>query len=217
MSLFAFERVSEPDPTLPALSVAEVKRDLREFSGVSTRDADIAELIQGAREWVEDFTGRTLIDTTWRLSIGSHLDLGPSQTRWPGSHGYWWGQYPQCSYGLLLRRSPVLALVSVVTVDSNGDETVVDAADYALQDADSKWPRVTGLGWPSGITRIVFRAGFVERTGSPQQDASVIPVSLKRAMKLWIKAHYDRDERMEEYLRVAELAAKPEQTNLQLA
>ena len=47
----------------------EMKRHLRCFMSVTDEDADITNLIAAAREWAEDYTGRALVDQTWRLSL----------------------------------------------------------------------------------------------------------------------------------------------------
>ncbi len=81
---------------------------------------------------------------------------------------------------------------------------------------------LNGITWPtSGIFagfRITFRAGFADRLGSPQQDADVVPVRFKQAMKLWAEANYDRDPiMMPLLLKVAEQLVKPERADLQIA
>ena len=65
---YALERVSGPD--IEPITLAEAKRHLGEFDDVTTRDDDVSGLIQAAREWVEDYTARALIDQTWRLTFG---------------------------------------------------------------------------------------------------------------------------------------------------
>jgi hypothetical protein len=47
--------------------------------------------------------------------------------------------------------------------------------------------------WGSANIRITFRAGFADMTGSPQDDASVVPERFKQAMILWVKSNYDDD------------------------
>jgi hypothetical protein len=184
------ELVSEPE--IEAVELARMKRELREFESITTRDADITAKIKAAREWVEDFTGRVLIDETWRLSIertGSLFTTDPDVGRvFSGAVGP--------TRDVYLRRSPILAIVSVVTVDADGAETAVDAADYRLGEADSKWPMLVPVGsatWGSANIRVTFRAGFADMTGSPQDDASVVPERFKQAMILWVKGNYDDD------------------------
>ena len=183
---FVLERVSQPD--IEPITLAQAKRHILQFSGVTTEDDDIEQWIQVAREWVEDYTGRAMIDQTWRLTvqaIGQQLS-GDLVRGFTGS-GYFAGNFLFDKGGVLLRRSPVLAITDFVTVDALGAETAVDASTYELRYQDSKYPRVlpvSGAVWPSNEFRIEFRAGFADRLGSPQQDSLQVPATLKHAMKL---------------------------------
>jgi uncharacterized phiE125 gp8 family phage protein len=204
---FTLERVTQPE--FEPVTLAEMKRHLRAYDDITTDDDDITALIKAAREWVEDYTGRTLIDTTWRLTLGDYV---PTDTT-----GMIIGELPLSTQGIPLRRSPVIAIVSVATVDADNVETVVDSADYQLREADSKWPVIVGLV-AATTTRIVFRAGFADRVASPGQGAEVVPVRFLQAMKLWVEANYYRDEKMMlPLLDVAERLIKPERAHLQIA
>lgn len=181
-------------PEIEVITLERMKRELREYSGITTRDDDITAKIAAAREWLEDDTGRVMVDETWRLSIERTGDLFTNYAV-PARSLYGTSLPTRDVY---LRRSPVLAITSVVTIDAEGAETAVDAGDYQLRDADSKWPMLVPIGsgtWGSGNVRITFRAGFADRTGSPQEDATVVPERFKQAMILWVKANYDGDEK----------------------
>lgn len=207
---FTLERVS--DPEIEPVTLAEMKLHLRAFSSVTDDDAQLSSLIKGAREWLEDYTGRAMVDQSWRLTLhglsgsfaGGDIVGGTRDGRLPAGFGYyqglytWWGRVGE----LLLRKSPILALTSFKSVDVAGIETDVDAATYQLREQDSKWPRLVALNgaswstWLTGDLRIVFRAGFADQTGSPQDGTDVIPGRFKQAIKLHAEAHYDRDEKM---------------------
>ena len=193
---FVLERVTNPE--IEPVSLTEMKLHLGEFDDITTRDDEVSNVIAAAREWAEDFTGRALIDQTWRLTFGdtSAVDVvsspscacAPSEER--GAHVY-------------LRKSPAISIVSFVSVDADGAETAVDAANYELREADSKWPRVVGLNgasWGSGLYRIVFRAGYANRDVSPAEGAEEVPERFKRAIRLYGEALLDRDERMMQVL-----------------
>lgn len=189
---YVLERVS--GPAEEPVTLAEAKRHLREFSTVTDNDADITALIQAAREWVEEYTGRALFEQQWRLTIGDNPQIDTVSR--PACYCA-----PRESLGteIYLRKSPALAIVSFVSVDAAGVETAVAATDYELREADSRWPRVValnGANWSTGVYRIVFRAGYANTVSSPAEDATVIPERFKQAIKLWVEAHYDRDERM---------------------
>ncbi len=189
---FVFERVSEPD--LEPVTLAWLKRELEEFEDVTERDDDITSKGVAAREWLEDFTGRAMVDQTWRMNI-SH---GTANFENDPMRGYYVGAFAWQRVGeILLRRSPVLSITSFVSVDSDGTQTTIDASTYELRDAASKWPRLvakSGATWTGAQDlRITFRAGYADRTGSPIQDASVIPERYKQAIILYTRYLYDGD------------------------
>jgi hypothetical protein len=213
---FLLERVTEPE--VEPVTLEQVRLHLREFAG-SDADAQILELITGAREWVEDFTGRVLVDQTWRLTVTEHPALWQNVDSDTVS-GYYRGPYYARSDGrIMLRKSPAIEISSINEVAADGTETLVDASTYELREADSKWPSVAPVsGSLPRNARIVFRAGYVDRTGSPVQDIQMIPQRFKQAVQLWVEAMYDRDEKMmEKLLLAAENCVRPEVVHLQFA
>lgn len=211
---FRLERVT--DPEVEPILLAEMKRHLRVYDDITSEDDDIDSLIVAAREWVEDYTGRALIDQQWRLTFGERVAIDPVQ-----QHVCYCGVSRDSSTSIYLHRSPVLAIESFVSVDAAGVETAVDEANYQLREADSRWPRVValnGASWATGQYRIVFRAGFANRDVSPVEGAEVVPKRFLQAMKLWTEANYDRDERlMPLLLDVAERLVRPERAEIGLA
>lgn len=215
---FVLERVTQPE--IEPITLAEMKLHLRCFASVTDLDAEITDLIVGAREWVEDYTGRALIDQTWRLTLSNSVRALANVDSDTVRGCYSGVVIARADGGILLRKSPVLEITSFASVDAAGVETVIDPTTYELREADSKWPRLLGVNgatW-TGTLRLIFRAGFADRTGSPQEGASVVPVRFKQAMKLWAEANYDRDkDMMPLLLDVAERLIKPERAELQLA
>lgn len=176
-------------PEFEPITLTEMKTHLRAYTGDTSRDDEITELIKAAREWIEDYTGQVCIDQTWRLSLDQNdqwLDETPAG--WSGSTD---------DPDFYLRRSPALGIVSVKTVDADGAETTVDSAEYELRASDSKFPFVvptSGATWQDSNLRITFRAGFADTTASPQDTASVVPAMFKQAMKMFASGIYDKDE-----------------------
>lgn len=208
---WSIERVTEPE--IEVLDLARVKREIREFASTTSRDADITAKIKSAREWIEDYTGQVMVDSTWRFSLertGSLFNADPDVGRvFSGAVGP--------TRDVYLHRTPVIAITSVKTVDGNGSETSVAEADYEIRDRSSRWPMLVPVNagaWGSSNVRITFRAGYADRTGSPQQDASVVPERFKQAMILWVKWNYDGDNA---YLEAAEKIARPLRANLGIA
>jgi hypothetical protein len=220
---FTLERVSCPE--IEPVTLVEMKRHLRCQDGVTIQDGDITALIVAAREWVEDYTARALIDQTWRLTIGDYLHgdrvRGYNLPIFAGGFSrHEWLRWMRRGE-IILRRSPILGVTSFKSIDAAGMVTNVDTATYSLREADSKWPRlalINGVTWPTGTLEIEFRAGFASRIGSPKEDASVVPTRFKQAIKLWAEANYDRDQfMMELLLKVAEQIIKPERADLSVA
>ncbi len=196
---WVLERVSEPE--IEPVSLAEARRHLKSFDGVTVDDADITALITGGRQWVEHETGRALIDQEWKLTLTDEFATADTV------------QSPSCICGvapvnseILLRRSPMIEIVSFATVDAAGDETAIDADTYELREENSKWPKLVGLSgasWGTGTFRIVMRAGYADQQISPQQDVSAVPVSFRQAIKLWVEANYYRAANMQTLLDTA--------------
>ena len=207
---FTLERVA--DPAVEPVTLLEMKRHLRCYDDVTVEDDDITGLIQAAREWVEDYTGRALVDQVWRITING---AGPNAQ---GNQGIGWTQW-QRRGEILLRKSPVIAITSFSTVDSTGAETAITPEKYRLCEPDSKWPRIAplaGAAWNQQAVKIEFRAGFVDLIGSP--PLGVVPTRFKQAIKLWAEANYDRDLLMMPLLmKVAEQIIQPERADLQIA
>ncbi len=227
---FFLEPISGPE--IEPVTLTEMKSNLRTFDSSTGEDDLITGKMVAAREWVEDFTGRALIDQTWRLTVdqcgyffGGDSVSGFYPGIWPGS-----GRDINRYFGLFqfgidrsirLRKSPALAITSFVSVAADGTETTIAADTYELREPKSKWPSLmplSGATWISGTFRITFRAGYAERTGSPQQDASVIPNRYKQAIMLYTEALYDRDPvMMQKLMDAAEAIIRPERCELGMA
>jgi hypothetical protein len=210
--MYRLERIVEP--VAEPVSVAEGKDHLRVKASVTEDDFYIASLLKAGREWVEDYTGRALMDQTWRLTIDDNPWVGDtvggfkSPFNVPQVLGLYTGAWRYGRHGAIyLRKSPVIAVNSFVVVDAEGNETPVEdlgsptLSSYALREEKSKWPRLvplSGVTFSSGIKKIEFRAGFATGLGSPlaDPDPAEVPELIKVAIKLWAEAIYDRDEKM---------------------
>lgn len=213
---FVLERVTQP--TIEPITLAEMRLHLRAYDGVTAEDDAIEALTQAAREWVEDYTGRALIEQRWRLTVGNGvIPFGYTDSN--TVTGIYAGVFSPTVAGIPLRKSPVIALVSVASVDSLGVETELDVTDYTVMERESKWPRVLGSVGADTL-RFVFSAGFAPGVGSPDPTPNValVPERFKLAMKLYAEAIYDRDEKlMPLLLEAAANIIKPERADLQIA
>ncbi len=148
------------EPTAEPVTVAEAKAWLNE-SG-SDNDADIAFMIQTAREYVETYSGRALMPQTWSL----FLDAFPLEIR-PG--------FP-----------PLTSVTSITYTDTAGNTgQTVDASiyDFDVNTEPGRIREAFGQSWPStrremNAVTVLFVAGYA--------DAASVPESLKTAIKLLV-------------------------------
>ncbi len=159
------EETSVPPAALP---VEEFKAHLRLGSGFgdeSLQDSVLESFLRAAMAAIEARTGKVLIarEYSWVL------------TRWRDPTRQ------------VLPVAPISEIRSVVLVDRLGDRSVVDAADYRLEQ-DSAQPRLCAVGaslpWISGNGSVELR--FVAGYGADWAD---VPADLRQAVLL-LAAHY---------------------------
>ncbi len=172
------------EPADEPITVAEAKLQTRVDSTLD--DTLIAAYITAARKYVEMYTGRTLVETTYQLS----LDRFPLGTFSPSHMWSNPGEYGEIE----LPRPP---LVSVTTIkydrDTDGVETTLSASNYRV-DTDSEPGRITpsfSNVWPTprfqtSCVRIVYKGGY--------GAAADVPESFKQAMRLLVGMWYVRRE-----------------------
>lgn len=159
------------------INIEEARAQIR-MDGDTSRDADLARYIRDAREWVENYTGQTLIagdvEETFRT---------PGRT-------------------VALRAWPIAAgaIATVTYVDSDGVEQLVDAHFNASRRPALVYP--VGA-WPLNRSdqqlRVTVRAGY--------ETADAIPGNMRRAMLLLIAA-YDADREGGDLFEKTEIRAK---------
>lgn len=178
-------------PAAEPVTLAEAKEHARVDD--STDDAYITALITAAREMVERQTGRCLITQTWRLTLDNWPRTGSDE---------WWDGVREGPITMLevdwveLRKSPVLAITSVVTKDEDDTATTWDAANYYLARQPNGYGRLTrkrGQVWPIVVNRaadaieVTFTAGY-------GAGASAVPYALRHAVKQLVAHWYDNRE-----------------------
>lgn len=155
------------DAATEPISVHEANEHLR-ISGCD-EDVYVGGLIQAARRYVEDKTARSLMTTTWRLSLD---------------------EFPCGSY-IAIPRSPLIAISSVTYVDTGGTTQTWAASNYDV-DTDSEPARLALAYteyWPS--TRCQVNAVKVTFTAGYGASASSVPEGLKHAIKLLVGHWYE--------------------------
>ncbi len=173
-------------PAGEPLTLDEAKLHLRVEHDLE--DALIGRLIRAAREAAEEATSRTLLPTSWRLSL----------ERWPA---------PQSFDGRWFREIRIEdALLTIDAVSYRDVEGVVRVLDPSLYEVDEGPPGrirpVLGACCPCvrpglAAVEVVYTAGYA--------SAADVPASLKDWMLLHIGAHYENREAVVPGVSLAEL------------
>lgn len=131
----------ETPPTSEPVTLTEAKAHLR--VSTSSEDTPIGLMITAAREYVELYTGVSLMTRTWALTLGAFADP------------------------IELPRGPVASIDAVEYVDANGDPQTIDAADYELDVASTpaQLVRADGFSWPelgatANAVTVTYTAGM---------------------------------------------------------
>ncbi len=159
------------------IGVEEARAQIR-MDGDASRDADLVRYIRDAREWVETYTGQTLI-------AGDAIETFDA----PGKV-------------VTLRAWPIAptAVTTIVVTDPDGTERLVDGfLDTKVRPAKVR----SADGWAMTRTdqqlTIVVRAGY--------ETPAAVPGNLRRAMLLLIAA-YDADREGGEVFAASEARAR---------
>jgi uncharacterized phiE125 gp8 family phage protein len=152
-------------PAEEPITLAEALVHLRVSAGME--DAYITALIQVVREACENRIERTLVQTSWVLTLDTFPDA------------------------IELLMPPVLAVASVQYTDQDGALQVLNPADYVVDRArEPGWlVPAPGRQWPateSGINKVV-----VTYTAGYGATAAAVPASLKHWMLLALTDLYE--------------------------
>lgn len=165
-------------PVAEPITRAEAKTHLRIDSDITDQDTLVDALIQGAREWCENYTRRSFVSRTLQL----RTDCFPGEFRLP--------------------RGPVTSVSSITYTDSGGNAATLAADQYQV-DIYSMPARIVpayGVVWPtvkSGVVNgvvVTYVAGYAAGATSPTDHAENVPAAIKAAMKLLIGHLYENRE-----------------------
>lgn len=142
-------------PTLPAISLEDIKTDLRANTGDDSEDRTLERMIAEATQWVEERTQTALLTQTREVDFAS---------------------FPTRSFDLSLSR-PVQSIVSVDYRDSLYASQTIDPANYYLQ---GNMVRPVTSAWPVGseIT-IRFVAGYTAAALIPRALTSAVRMKVQ--------------------------------------
>lgn len=157
---------------------AEAKTHLRIDSDITDQDSLVDALIQGAREWCENYTRRSFVRRTLQMRFDAFC--GPFRL----------------PYG------PVASVTSITYTDSGGNGATLAADQYQV-DTYSTPARIVpayGVVWPSvqeGVVNgvvVTYVAGYAPGSTSPTDHAENVPAAIKAAMLLLIGHLYENRE-----------------------
>ncbi len=162
-------------PPLEPVTTAEAKLHLR-VEDDSTEDSLIALYIKAAREYVERYTRRALV----QQSLRDNFDCFAEE--------------------MILSRGPVQSVNSITYFDQNGDQQTLSTSAYETDTVEEPGRVVRAYNATYPVTRdnkpnciqIDYTAGY-EDDASPT-DASGVPDAIKHAMLLIIGDSYENRE-----------------------
>ncbi len=172
-------------PANEPLDAAETISYLRLDSGVDTTLVD--NLIKAARFWCEDYINRTLLTTTFTLSLDAigQIDVPLKE----GLHtGY--SETPRVNY-IELPRSPVQSVTSIKSFADDNTATTLAASNYFV-DTVREPARVVlrdGGTWPTDLRNangieVLYIAGYGD-------SRSTIPEPIRVAMLEYVSFLYE--------------------------
>lgn len=179
-------------PTVEPVTLAEAKTHAR----VDTSDDDtyISNLIQIARQYVEQITNRALITQTWDWYLDG---------------------FPFSSYDALIVPKPPLQSVTHIKYTDSIDGTLQtwSSASYDV-DTDSRQGRIYPVyqgDWPTDVRDhpkaviIRFVAGYADSGASPIDLADNVPVEIKQAILLLVGHLYENREATSQNLNITDV------------
>jgi len=144
-------------------------------------DNEANEIIEEARQMIEDYSGLAFISQSWRLTLD----------HWPAASEAWWDGVRQIHRNeiysgiasLELPRWPLASITSVTVYDEDSNATAVTVGTTFDVDIYSTPGRLTlkrGSTWPVALRannaiNIVYVAGYA--------NALSVPATMKRAVK----------------------------------
>lgn len=155
------------EPAVEPITLAAALFHLKEEGDGGEGDAYITDLIKTARRACEERTERTLISTSWRLT----LDAFPS--------------------AIVLRQPPIIAVQSIEFIDADGVLQTLDPADYLVDNVSEPGYVVPAFekAWPT--TRSVINAVRVNYTAGYGTEPANVPMPLRQWMLLAIGDMFD--------------------------
>lgn len=169
---------SEPVTTAEAKTHARIDH--------SDEDSLIDALVTAARQRVEEYLQRALIDTEFTMTLD---DFGPQIAWWPRSF---------LAADIRLPRSPVQSVDEIRYIDDSGVQQTLAQSKYRV-DTSSLVARVTpsyAETWPT--TRPITNAVEIDFTAGYGANAADVPEPIRQAIKVLVSTWYDHRQSLSE-------------------
>lgn len=162
-------------PAVEPVTLSEAKNHLR--VDATTDDAYIGSLIQAAREWVEAYLDRTLVDTQWTMRLDQFPDDGTDPVELPRPP---------------MAKTAARTAVSITYTLESGSTAAMSANEFRV-DRDSTPPSVLPLyssAWP--VHRHDDNSVTVTWWGGFGAAGSDVPAAIRHAMLMLIGHWYEQ-------------------------
>jgi hypothetical protein len=173
-------------PTDEPISLAEAKSHLR--LDVAFDDVDVNRYIKAAREYVEGYLERAVLEQKWCLALEGFC--GPRALGVPA----WARQFFDMSEPLKLPMGQLAStptpVESIIYIDDSGASVTLATSEYTVNNfsVPAEVKPAYGKVWPStrpqwDAVRVTYRVGWA--------DTDSVPEPIRQAMKLLISQMYE--------------------------
>lgn len=178
------------EPATQIVSTADMKTYLQVDD--SDDDTEIVEAIVAARKAIENYTGRSFINTVWNLWLDSWpIDQTAIRKMPEGVHQLPINHFDGYARVIEILRPPLVSVASITYYDTADSGTVFSSSKY-LVDVASEPGRIIlndGDFWPSTLLR-PGKAIDIQFTAGYGTDVTDIPQDIILAHKQMVKFFY---------------------------
>ena len=179
------------DAASEPITSAEAKSHMRVDHNAD--DTLIAALIKAARQYLEEISGRALINQTWTLKLDGFPGCGKDRRNisplYTSDRYRWRSQLP-----IILPRAPLSSVSSIAYVDEDGASQTWGSSNYVVDSAGEPgavYP-AEGVEYPDTDDRpnavtVTYVAGY-------GAAASAVPQPIKQALLLLVAQWYEHRE-----------------------
>jgi uncharacterized phiE125 gp8 family phage protein len=179
-------------PATSPVTLADAKTQLRIDASVTADDAFITGLIANATNYMEEATGRAIIDQTWKLVLDGFPGASGNDQWWDGvREGHVNTLFGQ-SGPIELLRHPAKSITSITTFTQDDVSSVVPSTTYLLNSSAARVTLRNGKTWPVSLrefdaVEILYVAGY-------GADGTLVPRGLRQGILVCVAHWYENRE-----------------------